>query len=561
MRVCGLDVDFLNLRGEEVYEQGSRIPTTRFGTPREDAERRDFTMNSLFYNLHTQSVEDWLDRGLTDLREERLVTPLNALRTFEDDPLRVLRAIRFAVRYKFDLHPDIRHAATHHEIHRALHVKISRERVGKELESMLSGKNARPVAALMTLSDLMLAGSVFCLPLPEINSVRSLRGSLCGYPFDFDTLEGAESEPARLARSIGWQAARAHLDLLPDAMESFLREESRLSLLDDAAAAASAASPVPQSAATDLSSPTRVDRRLLPLATFLLPFRTLHYYHTRKHPNRPVNAVTYIMREGIKFKNSDSAIVTTLMENVEAVAAFLRKYRERQLGAQNKEQQRQQEQTAQQLSSCRLEAGLLLRSLKESWVTCLLLAVVLLQRQQSQVDGATGAAGEPSAVEDWISAGLSLYRHVVIDHRLDRSWTIRPLIDGAALSRALQVPKGPLVAQYLREQVHWMLLNPDGTREGCEAHLALLHKRRLEEVGNAGSQTSSARTSEGEGGGGAPGSGATSEDDGGGMDDVDLLGISDGTGKTPSSPASGRRNRKTSRHFSKKMHVESMDLS
>ena len=70
MKVHGIEVDFVNLRAEEVYEGNSRIPTQQtrqFGTPLEDALRRDFTINSLFYNIRTREVEDYTGRGIDDL--------------------------------------------------------------------------------------------------------------------------------------------------------------------------------------------------------------------------------------------------------------------------------------------------------------------------------------------------------------------------------------------------------------------------------------------------------------------------------------------------------------
>eukprot|EP00952_Eustigmatos_sp_NYUAD-ZCMA_P010956 44673-Eustigmatos_ZCMA.PRE.1 len=89
-------VDFTNL-GTETYQRDSRIPVTSFGTAEEDAYRRDFTINALFYNLNTREVEDLTGRGLTDLLGEGLIrTPLPARTTFLDDPLRLLRAVRFA---------------------------------------------------------------------------------------------------------------------------------------------------------------------------------------------------------------------------------------------------------------------------------------------------------------------------------------------------------------------------------------------------------------------------------------------------------------------------------
>ena len=93
-------VDFVNLRHEE-YASETRIPTMRFGTPLEDAMRRDFTINSLFYNLHTEEIEDWTEIGLEDMKNRIIRTPLDPFETFSDDPLRVLRAIRFASRLEY----------------------------------------------------------------------------------------------------------------------------------------------------------------------------------------------------------------------------------------------------------------------------------------------------------------------------------------------------------------------------------------------------------------------------------------------------------------------------
>jgi tRNA nucleotidyltransferase (CCA-adding enzyme) len=69
-----------------------------FGTATEDAYRRDFTINAMFYNIITEQVEDLTAKGLDDLKNGIIRTPLPALQTFKDDPLRLLRAIRFAGR-------------------------------------------------------------------------------------------------------------------------------------------------------------------------------------------------------------------------------------------------------------------------------------------------------------------------------------------------------------------------------------------------------------------------------------------------------------------------------
>ncbi|KAK2645857.1 hypothetical protein Ddye_021052 [Dipteronia dyeriana] len=146
MKLFGLWIDFVNLRCEE-YSENSRIPTMKFGTAKEDAYRRDLTINSLFYNFNTNSVEDLTGRGIEDLKSGKIVTPLPPKATFLDDPLRVLRAIRFA-----------------------LAAKISRERIGIEIDLMISGN--QPVKAMTYICDLTLFWIVFNLP-PKCEPVVS----------------------------------------------------------------------------------------------------------------------------------------------------------------------------------------------------------------------------------------------------------------------------------------------------------------------------------------------------------------------------------------------------
>ncbi|KAJ1463224.1 hypothetical protein M885DRAFT_430467 [Pelagophyceae sp. CCMP2097] len=132
MRICGLEVDIVNLRCE-TYADESRIPTMEFGTPEQDALRRDFTINALFYNLHTKAIEDLTKHGLTDLAAGLLRTPLEPRVTLLDDPLRALRGVRFHARYGFAFDEALRAAASSKEVRAALLAKVSRERVGKEI--------------------------------------------------------------------------------------------------------------------------------------------------------------------------------------------------------------------------------------------------------------------------------------------------------------------------------------------------------------------------------------------------------------------------------------------
>ena len=205
-RVLGLSLDFVNLR-KETYDPGSRIPTMTFGTPKEDAERRDITINSLLYNVHTRQVEDHTGLGLQDLERGLIRTPLPPLTTFLDDPLRVLRCVRFSSRFAYELHPTIircltgvslagstekdtasrlmqlassddpRISAQGHEgvesgrnqIRDALVSKVSRERFGIEVDKMIKGPH--PLLALFLLHRLELFPLVFHPP-PSTGTLR-----------------------------------------------------------------------------------------------------------------------------------------------------------------------------------------------------------------------------------------------------------------------------------------------------------------------------------------------------------------------------------------------------
>lgn len=139
----GLECDFVGLRSETYTD--SRIPDAvvscavplnlssifinhwrladysadqrqKLGTPEEDALRRDLTINALFYNVATESVEDYTQRGLADLQARIARTPLAPRQTFLDDPLRVLRTIRFAGRFGLKVEEGVAEAARDTEI-------------------------------------------------------------------------------------------------------------------------------------------------------------------------------------------------------------------------------------------------------------------------------------------------------------------------------------------------------------------------------------------------------------------------------------------------------------
>jgi tRNA nucleotidyltransferase/poly(A) polymerase len=142
VKLFGMDLDFVNLR-KETYADDSRNPQMEFGTAEEDALRRDATINALFYNLHTEQIEDFTG-GIRDMEAKIIKTPLEPFQTFMDDPLRILRLIRFAARLGFTIDATSEKFMSDEKILEALRKKISRERVGVELEKMLKGMYSPP---------------------------------------------------------------------------------------------------------------------------------------------------------------------------------------------------------------------------------------------------------------------------------------------------------------------------------------------------------------------------------------------------------------------------------
>ena len=136
-----LHIDLVNLRTEE-YSLTSRIPVIETGTPYQDAHRRDLTINSLFYNIHTKNIEDYTQKGLNDLKYGIVRTPLPALITLKDDPLRAYRIIRFACRFQYDIIEEVVQACRNIEVHHNIVEKVSRERIKDELLLMFSAPSS-----------------------------------------------------------------------------------------------------------------------------------------------------------------------------------------------------------------------------------------------------------------------------------------------------------------------------------------------------------------------------------------------------------------------------------
>ncbi|KLJ09111.1 hypothetical protein EMPG_15473 [Blastomyces silverae] len=157
-KIFGLEIDLVNLR-KETYTDDSRNPQIEIGTPEEDALRRDATVNALFYNIHTGMIEDFTGKGLQDMENKIIRTPMAPFQTFKDDPLRVLRLIRFASRLGYSIDSDTEEAMKIEDIKAALKAKITQERIGVEMEKTLRGPD--PLTALRRINRLGLYDTIF----------------------------------------------------------------------------------------------------------------------------------------------------------------------------------------------------------------------------------------------------------------------------------------------------------------------------------------------------------------------------------------------------------------
>lgn len=100
-----IEIECVQTRTEQ-YNSDSRKPETVFGTIQEDAKRRDLTINALYVNLSNDEIIDPTGHGFEDIRKEIIRTPSDPNKVFNDDPLRMLRVIRFATRLGWGIDKD-----------------------------------------------------------------------------------------------------------------------------------------------------------------------------------------------------------------------------------------------------------------------------------------------------------------------------------------------------------------------------------------------------------------------------------------------------------------------
>lgn len=163
----GFEYEFVGAR-KESYREDSRKPLVEDGTLEDDQNRRDFTINALAISLNEANYGELIDpfNGMEDMRNMSIRTPLEPGITFSDDPLRMMRAIRFATQLHFDIEPDTFQGIIDHVDRITI---VSQERITDELNKIILAD--KPSYGFQLLFHSGLLAKIF----PEMKDLQGVK--------------------------------------------------------------------------------------------------------------------------------------------------------------------------------------------------------------------------------------------------------------------------------------------------------------------------------------------------------------------------------------------------
>ncbi|MEW6653020.1 MAG: CCA tRNA nucleotidyltransferase [Bacteroidota bacterium] len=159
----GIELEFVGARRES-YTRVSRNPKVTIGTLDDDLDRRDFTVNTLAVSMNKDNFGELHDKfnGLDDIKNKVIKTPLDPLKTFDDDPLRIMRAFRFASQLNFEVELQVLQAASN--MAERLRI-VSQERITDEFLKIL--ESPKPSVGLKLIYETGVMKVIF----PEIHNL------------------------------------------------------------------------------------------------------------------------------------------------------------------------------------------------------------------------------------------------------------------------------------------------------------------------------------------------------------------------------------------------------
>ncbi|MEO8933555.1 MAG: HD domain-containing protein [Xanthomarina sp.] len=166
LRFEDIEIEFVGAR-KESYNEDSRNPIVEHGTLQDDQDRRDFTMNALAIDLSEDKFGELLDpfNGIQDLKEALIRTPLNPDITYSDDPLRMMRAIRFASQLNFTIEEESLKAISKNKERIKI---ITKERIVVELNKII--ESDQPSIGFILLEKTGLLEYI----LPELTALKGI---------------------------------------------------------------------------------------------------------------------------------------------------------------------------------------------------------------------------------------------------------------------------------------------------------------------------------------------------------------------------------------------------
>jgi len=476
------------------------------GTPREDAMRRDLTINSLFYNIKTNEIEDLTGEGLQHIELRLVATPLPPRVTLLDDPLRLLRAVRFATRLGFAVAGDLLAAASDEDVRRALAEKVSRERIGTEIDAIISAKPPLPGAAAphdvgidpmkgpVRAMRLLRALGVFPMVLQE---PRSLFCHVDSHQEGSENLAPVSSASAASRASLGVQSLEIAAALLDHPRHELLRHTLGVTSQAYGRLPSSGGSSASQGLLSD-----QEERRLVFYSCLLLPWADLVCDRDELRaatkgkkpaaspskdgaaPERTSPVVRYLLSESLKRKSRDADRCVAVHDSAQRFAKLLATPFSK---------------GPQSAAARRAEAGWALRAAGPLWRAALFVAIAqaaagpansssnddndakdacnmeaLLEAANKGAPPAADAlpiavtremqaSARFAALAKWMDEegllGATLSKHRVLAGRVALpAWEMKPLLDGNAVCQVLpKLKPGPELRSIIDAIVEWQL--------------------------------------------------------------------------------------------------------